>query len=793
MHPAFFEAVKANFAERRPAFILDSGIRLIVDSDSRALDVTFVDIEDNIQKIEDLLSIFESRKLMNISFRDLQEMERRFSEMMSFHQYLDREGCNIQCSVFESLGGIEKKSRDILEIELRLKTLLQNQLFIPEEIYYNFSTLREHCPEILGFIIPELRGLGFLGGISPGPGSGTLEDYVMRCLQKYEALVNRDRNGFQDRNTFYRLAKQEFGPLAEEGLGVSHPQLEILEFYMDRIREKPALQQALTFALLFQEIGKLEQFSSDTGNYWTHQRQGAEILRKLALLRKYELDPAAEETAIFLVRYHGLAGHVILGDEPITALGRITERNDTQLLDAFLVHSVLASAAVREGVMVSDFLDSFINYRTVALEVIKSGSSWEDYLKELLEEKGTAVLNEFQFESNEASPVPAAQENYCGILDDDVRNTILWQGRQSAALDRLLKLAGSIWVDYEDIQMYLCEIPIKFIYHKKKFKSVGPSAFKKQLLRGIDLLHLVSSLSAEVRYYLLYCLDHLGGAMRIYDFQKLPDYFGLKDSLKLLIISLQALHHHFGITRKGGLISFASLSRKLGKRHEVLKKVLAGLPFPEQCFAGERVIFTPDQFGELRFEASTQEDAINVTYKDTVRFDFLRQSLSEIWDSDELLRVYENALGEIRSKMVASAEDLEQELLKSYRIQKNKINERVLKGFQEKLARVSNIAEFQQVRLEISSIAPKFGFNEEQQFLLEEIAEFNRFRLRDSFLDGIYQRANALNSKESLLAYWEEVKQDLFRYRSFIGKEYETLIAKFLDEKIAKLQDPRQD
>ena len=72
----------------------------------------------------------------------------------------------------------------------------------------------------------------------------------MRCLEKYQALVNKDRNSFQDRNTFYRLAKQEFGPLAEEGLGATHSQIEALEFYMDRIREKPQLQQALTFAQL---------------------------------------------------------------------------------------------------------------------------------------------------------------------------------------------------------------------------------------------------------------------------------------------------------------------------------------------------------------------------------------------------------------------------------------------------------------------------------------------------------------------------------------------------------------
>jgi hypothetical protein len=790
LHPNFFEDIKANFAEHRAAFIFDSGIRLILDHETRVLDISFVDVEENIRKIQDLLAVFESRKLSNISLRDLHEMERRFSEMMSFHKYLDREGCNLQCSVFDSLGGVEQKSREILEIEDRLRLILQSQIFIPEEIYDNISVLHNHCREILGFIIPELRGLGFLGGISPEPGSGSLEDYVMRCLEKYQALVNKDRNSFQDRNTFYRLAKQEFGPLAEEGLGATHPQIETLEFYMDRIREKPQLQQALTFAQLFQEIGKLEIFSgSGMENYWTHGRQGAEILKKMDILKRYHLDPRVEDTTIFLVRYHGLLGHVIKGEEPIPALERITGEKDTQLLDAFLLQSVLAASAVKEGIMVSDFLDGFIHYRGIALEVIKSGTSWENYLKEFLEEKGRAALHGFEFKARDEQSVPDEHANYCGIQDSDIRNENLWQGRQSAALDRLLKLAGSLWVDYEDLQMHMLDIPINFIYHKKKLKSVGPATFEKQLLNGIELLRLLSSLRPEVRYYLLHCLDHLGGAMRVYDFSKLPDYLGLAESLKLLFLSFQALHHYFGIARKGGLISFANLSRQLDKRWEIVKGALEKAPFPERCFEGEHAIFTPDQYGELRFQASAQERAINISYQDTMRFDSMIQTLFATWDIDELKKTYENYETQIKRRMPKGAEDFEEELERAFGQQQKKINERVLKEFQGKLARVWSFSDFEKVRQEIIATGAKFTFAEEQKYLLDEISEFNRSRLRDNFLDTIYHEINTLSSKESLLKFWNEMRHELFMYRSYIGKEYETLIAKFIDEKLARAED----
>ena len=519
-------------------------------------------------------------------------------------------------------------------------------------------------------------------------------------------------------------------------------------------------------------------------NYWTHGRQGAAILRKLDILKRYRLDPQVEDTTIFLVHYHGLLGHVIRGEEPITALEWITAQKDTRLLDAFLIQSVLAAAAVKEGIMISDFLDGFIHYRGVSLEVMKSGTSWGNHLKEVLEEKGRAALNEFQFKVYDEKFFSNGHVNYCGIREDDIENESLWQGRQSAALDRLLKLVGSLWVDYEDLQMHLLEIPINFIYHKKKLKSVGPATFEKQLMRGMELLRLVSSLKPEVRYYLFYCLDHVGGAMRVYDFQNLPDYLGLSESLKLLILSFQALHHYFGITRRGGLISFANLSRQIEKRWEIVKNALVQAPFPERCFDGERAIFTPEQYGELRFQASTQERAIDVSYRDTVQFDSMLQTLFATWDIDELQSVRERCVAEIKQKMPGGAGDFEDELQKAFRQQQNKINERVLKEFQEKLARVGTISEFQKVRQEMGATGAKFAFTEEQKYLLEEISEFNRFRLRDNFLDTIYHQINTLNTKESLLKFWNEIRYELFMYRSFIGKEYETLIAKFIDEKL---------
>ncbi len=786
--PSFFEEIKKTLAAGRPAFIFDSGIRLMSCPETRVIDVSFVDVDENIQQIEALLTHFESQKLRGISLKYLREMERRFSELESFHQYLEREGCYLQCEIHQRSGGIEAKDREIIEIGNRLRMVMQSQMFIPEEIYDTISVLAQHCPEILQFTLPEFRSLGNLVENWPTRKTQSLGVYAMRCLEKFQALVIKDRNAFQDMNTFYQLAKQEFGPLAEEGIGVTHAQMETLEFYIGQVQEKPALYRALTLALLFQEIGKLEEYSMiEGGPLWNHADQGALVLEKSDVLGKYQLDPRVGQLTVQLVRHHGIIGHVIRGEEPITALEVITGEQDTRLLDAFVLHSVIGAAAVQEGLMVSDLLEGFLTYRSWALQIIKSKSTWEVALKDILREKGAAVLADFQLTSRKAKLLPSDRMQFRGIFDTDVNDESLWHGRQVAALERLLKLVGAVWVDYQDLQMYLLKMPVNFIYHKKKLKSVGPAAFEKQLNIAMELLEAVSSLSPEVRYYLLYCLDHLGGRMKIYDFHPLAGFLGVEDCLKLLIITCLAFHHEFGPTARDGLISFRLLSQNIRRRHEALQKVLREMPMPERCFEDGKPLLVPEDHDGLQFEISTDQRAVRIDYHDTIEFDILVSSLRALWDYDELGRHYRQLLDELQEKLPFDTGNFEEELRKVFEEQQKKITDRMLMTFQEKLSGADSFQEYQQIELEVRKKREEVNFSEEQQFLMVELLEFHRSRLRERYLDTVYREINALNDKESLAEYWDRKKFELFSYRSFIGKEYESLIASFLDKKTADI------
>ncbi len=789
LRPSFFDEIKAALSDGRPAFIFDSGLRIMLNSATHAIDISYVDVDENIQQIEALLSHFESQKLRGISLKNLQEMERRFSELASFHQYLQREGCTLQCDLFEGKDGLDAKDREISKIEDRLKSILQSQIFIPEEIYDNISILAKHCPDILRFFLPEFHALGNLLENWPTRRKQSLGSYVMRCLGKFQALVLKDRNAFQDPNTFYQFAKQEFGPLAEEGIGASHAQMDILEYLVERIQQQASLYQSFTLALLFQEIGKIEGYCVDAqeGNstaHWTHAEQGAFVLQETHLLDRYKLDPQVKRMVIHLVRHHGLVGHVVQGEEPIIALERYTAERDELLLDAFVLHSILAASAVQEGLMVSDLLDNFLFYRSVALEIIRSRSDWKEWLRAFLREKGATVLPDFQLICLDLQEILSDQMRACGFVEGDLEDPALWRGRQRAAFERLLRLMGVMWVDYADLQLHLLKRPVSFIYHKKKLTSVGFATFEKQLLQAKELFDILSSLNHEVRFYLLYCLDHLGGGMRIYDFTPLSRFLETEECIKMLLIAFQAFHYHFGVEEKGGLINLRELSRNIKRRHEVLLNALREFPFPQHCIEDGKPILFPQGYGQLYFHASANEKAVRAKYHDAVHFDLMVKSLTNIWNHADLVRRYQGMIQELQEKLPYDTKNFEEELEKAFEEQQKKISEQILKTFQSRLNKASDFLEFHEIQNEMQKKIGDLHLSEEQQFLLKEMFEFHRSRLRDIYLGSIYLEINSLDSKESILNYWKKLKYELFSYRSYIGKEYESLIAQYLDQKM---------
>lgn len=792
LHTDFFQEVRHTLAQGRSAFVFDSGVRMVLNPNTRALDVSFVDVDENLEGIQALLTHFESEKLRGISLRSFQEMERLFSELASYRDYLAQEQCYLQCDPFQRSGILSTKGKLIEEKESWLKEIFRRQIFIPEEIYETISVLAGHCPQILRFILPEFHVFGNLVEHWPTRQKQPLGHYIMRCLEKFQALISRDRGAFQDPNTFYQLAKHEFGPLAESGIGASHSQLDILEYLVDRIQQRPQLYQALTLALLFQDIGKIESYGvshPEVDLYWTHAARGAQVLERVGILRNYDLDSEVERLVILLVRNHGLSGHIIQGEEPLTALEDLTREKDERLIDVFILHSILAAAAVEEGLMVTDLLDLFLSHRSFALEVFSSSGDWGQKLREVLREKGEAVLADFRLTANGASMLPEKGTHICGFRDEDLEDEFLWHGRQCAALERLLKLMSLPWVDYQDLQMYLLKMPVNFIYHKKKLKSVGLEAFDRQLKAADHLLQILSKLDTEMRFFLLYCLDHLGAGMRIYHFAPLGRFLEPQNCIKLLLMAFQTYHREYGPDVRGGLVSFRRLGQVVDRRHQVVSSILTDMEFPSHCFEPVSSRSASEKFGEIRFEVNPKERAIQVVYRDADEYHEMAETLEGSWSHEELSRRFAELVGELKFQLPYDTRHLEEELQQVYERQVLRINEHILKSIQSSLGGARTFSEFHTIQEEASRNLAAVNLSDEQRLLLKEMFEYHKSRLRDGYLAAMHREISSLESEQELLNFWNRIKYEMLSFRAYVGKEYESLIAQFIDRKLSRMKN----
>lgn len=774
-----------------PIFLHNSGLRLSYNAATKAIDVTYVDVQENLELIEKLLTKFESCKLKEMSLQEVTQLERLFADISSYKKYLYEEGGS-EADVHQegppspSLIGLRLSS-----VENRIRHVFLSQIFVPKEIFDTVRLLVEHCPNVLRFVMPDLHRLGQLIENRPSRKRQSVGSYIMRCLEKFQALILKDRENFQDLTIYYQMAKHEFGPLAAEDIGAKHHQLEILEHFLERIhQERPALTQALMLALLFQDLGKLETSAEETKileRIWTHAERSAHILQQTRTLGQYGLSKDVQDLTLELIRYHGLIGHVIQGSEPITAIEPLTQANDQDLLDTFVLHAILAAASVEEGLMTEDLLDLFLEYRHGCLHVIKTAGTWPAYCREKMRQKGQASLQGSDPVLQLLSLTPPAQDLVqISPQQTHENDALLWCGRQIEAFERLLRLMGIPWVDFHDLQMASMNVPVAFIHHQKGLRSVGLQHFSQNVTKALEILKVVQGMDSSLRSYLLYSLDPLGGALRIYDFHNFPPFLSIQACLTLLVLGLVAYHRHVaGVPRKG-LVSFRPLSRIVRHRHEILEELAHDLAFhaPFSWVCDHELWETAQKF--LMVETSPFGPGVRLRLRKSLQVDAVLHAISAAETHEDLRKVYREQVKKLDLLPFVTPEQMEN-IKAVYHRRMKEISRELLHDIQSALAQLISFDELELFRTRLSESLSRAVLSEEDHALIEDLLDHHRSRLRDEFLTKVVEKVYALKDQEALRAYWNSVKAQLFRFRHDVGKEYEAMIASYID---TQLQDP---
>ncbi|UCG13998.1 MAG: hypothetical protein JSU72_05875, partial [Deltaproteobacteria bacterium] len=511
LHFTYLANIKKTLSQGRPAFIFDTGIQLRHNPVTQASEVIFIDVKDNLKRTEVILQSARDLLIPEIPVGELEETDRLFRELHSYYEHLERHATS---------PGMDREVLDQQKTEIGhccscLETLFAQKIFVPQRLFDTLEILHEHCPNIGRRILTEFWELDRIKPRQRIHSGETIPIYVLRCLKKFQALVNGNREALQSTEIFYQLAQQQFGAMTGESIGASNAQIDLLEEIVQRVSTRPGLLEALGIALIFQDIGKLplylEEYRSLSQEH-THAVAGAEVLRRQALLRRLGMDEETSHLADFLVEVHGLVGHVLRGEVVLPALEVVTASGDELIFEAFFLHSVLAAAAYKEGLMIEDLLDRFLHLRQVGLRVIRGEISWETQLEKDLMRKGQSLLAETEEARGPHESLVLFSEWDSLEQEEGLRR----KGQDAAAMERLFRLSGLPDVTFVDVQMKILGMPMTFIYHKKGLKSSGLQKFEEDLQKAAAIHRSVMSLDDEIRRGLFLKLSPRQDSVRIF-------------------------------------------------------------------------------------------------------------------------------------------------------------------------------------------------------------------------------------------------------------------------------------
>jgi hypothetical protein len=185
------------------------------------------------------------------------------------------------------------------------------------------------------------------------------------------------------------------------------------------------------------------------------------------------------------------------------------------------------------------------------------------------------------------------------------------------------------------------------------------------------------------------------------------------------------------------------------------------------------------------------EAALRVGYEDAEELNLMARSLTKIWTHEELAQHFDRLVQEFMRSLPYDTKSLQRELLEVYWAQSVRINDEIVGAIRDELELLQDLTELHQVLDSVKERVSQLQLTDEQQFVLREVIELHRSRLRAQFLTASYQQINAMENRDSLLDYWNRLKYELVLYRSYLGKEYETLIAHFIDQRLETMHpDP---
>jgi hypothetical protein len=767
--------------ENQTAFILGTGFQLRVNQNTQALDIIYIDMDEDIEKLETLTDKFVGCTISEIPVEDLKNLETLFANLESFDQHHLR-------FVSQSDSDIRPPARQkrwfnrAQNLREYLKSNFINVLFRPENVYTDLDLLYHHTPSLLRFVLPEfmaLKDLKLSGRIYV---KSPLIDHIFTSTRKIQSLIKGDRESFQDIQALHKLAQREFGPMVAGTVGFSESQIETLETLVQDLGHHESLYDALIKSFLFRDLGLVPAFREkykDQINPTDHAQAGALFLEKEKIPLRYSSDKQAHDYLISLVKYHDLLHHMIRGEFSPYAIQEIIHIRDKHLFDAIFVGSLIMFSAMREDLMLEDLAGRLFRVRTLCHRILEGETTLEDRLREVYAQRGHLfyALEEYREKGFPEKISPAEYlDSWKGEKPEEER--YIQAGKMVYAMERIFRLRGIRYVEFPDLANLMVKVPLKYIFKKRNYYGIGYATFEKELFEAFRIYNRLQKLPETVRHFILQRMAT--DEVRIFGFENVNVYLTYENLIRLLLIALLG-SQKFKQDQGPICVNFLKMAEKIGKRYEAVNNALSNIQLEKIWGKG----YPLNHFFKARtgivLEKDESKRVLSVDFVDKINISQKISHMGNVTGVEQLKNYFHNSLRSLRESPF-NTDDYELRLEEAFDKRLIEITDLLLDQAQKQMEVLDDLREIHNLYIDLMDRALEIGFTEDQKNRLNDLYEFRKDQLRREKLEEIDGLIETIKNMRELKDYWDNIKWYLKSNRPFLGKEFETLIAKKFDE-----------
>jgi hypothetical protein len=773
--------------EDETSFVVGTGIQLKVNRDTQAIDVTHIDMDQNLDDLESLWQRIAGQRITHISHEELDLLDRLFANVEGFyqshlrviaHEYLDLKLPERERYWFKRVESLRSAFR------VRILPII----FEPEDLYQDLDALYRHAPSVLEFVVPEFPEFQFLKPPETLHVKSSLMDQVFVSLRKLQALVRGDRADFQDKGFLHQMAQREFGPMTAGIVGLSEAQVDSLQGLTVDLKRKPTLIDALIKSFVFRDIGLLPSLKGRYGDEMhpaDHAEASAWLLQNTEIGEKYGGDPETRRYLVALVKHHNLLNHIIRGEFSFYAIEDVMTYQDKDLFDAIFLSSFIMFYSIGEDLMMEDLAEGLFKFRNLCRRILEGEIRPDDHMRELYLKKGRVFRALEAFQENglpEGTSLPVYLESF--PLHDAGKEECISAGKTIYALERIFRLRGIRHAQFRDLANMMVKVPLQYIYRKRNLTGIGYATFEKELFETLRIYNGLNLLPEEVREFI--CRRLVTDQIRIFGFETVSSYLTYENMIKLLLLTMTAAGQ-FPQDERPVCINFFRLAARMENRYEAINDALSH--FQVERIWKDRVQIHELCKGKYGIVLARQEAhrVLSVDFEDKINMAQKIVHMESISDLEQLKNYFHYSLRTLR-KTPYYTEDYEQELERAFEKRMKEITDSIVDEAKSQMEMKKDFREVHSLYQDLMERALDIGFDEDQKHRLNDLYEMRKDHLKRKKVEEIDRVIRGIQDVQELRDYWDSVKEFLLSNRPFFGKEFENLVAGKFDETMETLE-----